>query len=65
MNVKKLLMAAALTGAWQLVIGTVLLLLIFLAPNGLVALLVRLDRRRVAAGPAALTANPNSTHAKG
>ncbi len=41
----KLFAAAALTGAWQLVIGTVLLLLIFLAPNGLVALLVRLDQR--------------------
>ena len=37
----KLFAAAALTGAWQLVIGTVLLVLIFLAPAGLVALLVR------------------------
>ncbi len=41
----KLFAAAALTGAWQLVIGTVLLVLIFLAPAGLVAWLVRLDRR--------------------
>ncbi|WP_332751063.1 branched-chain amino acid ABC transporter permease [Hydrogenophaga sp.] len=41
----KLFAASALTGAWQLVIGTVLLVLIFLAPAGLVAWLVRLDRR--------------------
>ena len=41
----KLFAASMLTGAWQLVIGTVLLLLIFLAPSGLVAWLVRLDRR--------------------
>ena len=41
----KLFAAAALTGAWQLVIGTVLLVLIFVAPAGLVAWLVRLDRR--------------------
>jgi ABC-type branched-subunit amino acid transport system permease subunit len=41
----KLFAASALTGAWQLVIGTVLLLLIFLAPAGLVAWLVRLDKR--------------------
>ena len=39
----KLFAASVLTGAWQLVIGTVLLLLIFLAPSGLVAWLVRLD----------------------
>ncbi len=42
----KLFAAAALTGAWQMVIGTVLLLLIFLAPAGLVAWLVRIDNRR-------------------
>lgn len=41
----KLFAAAALTGAWQLVIGTVLLILIFAAPAGLVAWLLRLDRR--------------------
>lgn len=41
----KLFAASVLTGAWQMVIGTVLLLLIFLAPAGLVAWLVRLDRR--------------------
>lgn len=41
----KLFAASALTGAWQLVIGTVLLVLIFLAPAGLVAWLVRLDKR--------------------
>lgn len=42
----KLFAASVLTGAWQLVIGTVLLVLIFLAPAGLVAWLVRFDRRR-------------------
>lgn len=41
----KLFAASALTGAWQLVIGIVLLVLIFAAPAGLVAWLVRLDRR--------------------
>lgn len=41
----KLFAAQALTGAWQLVIGTVLLVLIFVAPQGLVALLVRFDSR--------------------
>jgi ABC-type branched-subunit amino acid transport system permease subunit len=41
----KLFAASVLTGAWQMVIGAVLLLLIFLAPAGLVAWLVRLDRR--------------------
>lgn len=41
----KLFAASALTGAWQMVIGIVLLLLIFLAPAGLVAWLVRFDRR--------------------
>lgn len=41
----KLFAASALTGAWQMVIGAVLLLLIFLAPAGLVAWLVRMDRR--------------------
>lgn len=40
----KLFAASLLTGAWQLVIGVVLLLLIFLAPSGLVAWLARLDR---------------------
>lgn len=44
----KLFAASLLTGAWQLVIGTVLLALIFLAPTGLVAWLVRLDSRRAA-----------------
>ena len=42
----KLFAASVLTGAWQMVIGVVLLALIFLAPAGLVALLVRLDDRR-------------------
>jgi ABC-type branched-subunit amino acid transport system permease subunit len=41
----KLFAASVLTGAWQMVIGTVLLILIFVAPAGLVAWLVRLDRR--------------------
>lgn len=41
----KLFAAATLTGAWQLVIGTVLLILIFVAPDGLVAWLVRYDSR--------------------
>ena len=41
----KLFAAATLTGAWQLVIGTVLLILIFVAPAGLVALIARFDRR--------------------
>ncbi len=41
----KLYAAAALTGAWQMVIGTVLLILIFVAPAGLVGLLSRFDRR--------------------
>lgn len=41
----KLFAASLLTGAWQMVIGIVLLVLIFLAPAGLVAWLVRLDRR--------------------
>lgn len=40
----KLFAASLLTGAWQLVIGVVLLLLIFLAPSGLVAWLARFDR---------------------
>ena len=44
----KLFAAAVLTGAWQLVIGTVLLVLIFVAPAGLSALLTRIDQRRVA-----------------
>ena len=38
----KLFAAAALTGVWQLVIGVVLLILIFVAPSGLVAGLSRL-----------------------
>ena len=42
----KLFAAQALTGAWQLVMGTVLLILIFVAPSGLVALLVRFDSRK-------------------
>ena len=37
----KLFAAAALTGVWQLVIGVVLLVLIFVAPAGLVAWLAR------------------------
>ena len=41
----KLFAAQVLTGVWQLVIGTVLLVLIFVAPSGLVALLVRFDSR--------------------
>lgn len=40
----KLFAAATLTGAWQLVIGTVLLVLIFVAPAGLVGLLTRFGR---------------------
>lgn len=46
----KLFAASALTGAWQLTIGTVLLVLIFLAPAGLVAWLVRIDDRRLRRG---------------
>ncbi|MEC4722825.1 branched-chain amino acid ABC transporter permease [Noviherbaspirillum sp. CPCC 100848] len=46
----KLFAAAGLTGAWQMVIGTVLLILIFVAPAGLVAWLVRLDRRMAPKG---------------
>lgn len=42
----KLFAASALTGAWQMVIGTVLLVLIFVAPTGLVAWLLRFDRQR-------------------
>lgn len=53
----KLFAAAALTGAWQLVIGSVLLVLIFLAPAGLVAWLVKFDRRRAQRAPA-LEARP-------
>jgi ABC-type branched-subunit amino acid transport system permease subunit len=41
----KLFAASWLTGAWQLVIGVVLLGLIFVAPAGLVAGLIRLDRK--------------------
>lgn len=41
----KLWAAAELTGAWHMVIGSVLLVLIFVAPAGLVAWLVRYDRR--------------------
>ena len=41
----KLFAAAVLTGAWQMVIGAVLLVLIFVAPSGLSALLTRLDQR--------------------
>lgn len=41
----KLFAASLLTGAWQMVIGVVLLLLIFLAPAGLVAWLARFDAR--------------------
>jgi len=37
--------AAWLPSAWRMVIGTVLLILIFVAPAGIVASLVRLDRR--------------------
>lgn len=42
----KLFAAAAMTGAWQLVIGSVLLFLIFVAPNGLVAWLRKIDRKK-------------------
>lgn len=41
----KLVASAVVTGIWQLVIGVVLLVLIFAAPNGLSAFLVRLERR--------------------
>lgn len=41
----KLFAASVLTGTWQLVIGTVLLVLIFVAPAGLVGWLARLQRR--------------------
>lgn len=41
----KLFAASAMTGAWQLVIGTVLLFLIFVTPNGLVAWLRKFDRK--------------------
>jgi ABC-type branched-subunit amino acid transport system permease subunit len=39
----KMVSAATLTGAWQMVIGVVLLLLIFLAPTGIVAWLAQID----------------------
>jgi ABC-type branched-subunit amino acid transport system permease subunit len=42
----KLFAASALTGAWQMVIGTVLLVLIFAAPTGLVGWLLRFDRQK-------------------
>jgi ABC-type branched-subunit amino acid transport system permease subunit len=42
----KLFAAATLTGAWQLVIGSVLLVLIFVAPDGLVAWLIRFSARQ-------------------
>jgi ABC-type branched-subunit amino acid transport system permease subunit len=42
----KLWAAAELAGSWHLVIGTVLLVLIFVAPAGLVAWMMRLERRR-------------------
>lgn len=42
----KLFAASVLTGAWQMVIGAVLLVLIFVAPAGLVAWLLRIDRPR-------------------
>jgi ABC-type branched-subunit amino acid transport system permease subunit len=41
----KLVASAVMTGIWQLVIGVVLLILIFVAPNGLSAILVRFERR--------------------
>lgn len=41
----KLFAASLLTGAWQMVIGVVLLVLIFLAPAGLIAWLARFERR--------------------
>jgi ABC-type branched-subunit amino acid transport system permease subunit len=41
----KLFAAQLLTGAWQMVIGVVLLALIFLAPAGLVAALARFETR--------------------
>jgi ABC-type branched-subunit amino acid transport system permease subunit len=46
----KLFAAQWLVGAWQLVIGTVLLVLIFAAPQGLIAGLQRLGRRPVERG---------------
>ena len=48
----KLFAAAALTGIWQLVIGVVLLVLIFVAPAGLVALLTKSGDRKSAPPPA-------------
>ncbi len=45
----KLYAAAALTGIWQMVMGVVLLVLIFLAPSGLVALLARANAGRAKA----------------
>jgi ABC-type branched-subunit amino acid transport system permease subunit len=42
----KLSAASILPGTWQMVIGTVLLVLIFVAPTGLVAWLVRIDSNR-------------------
>ena len=46
----KLYAAAALTGIWQMVMGVVLLVLIFLAPSGLVALLARRRVRKPQGG---------------
>ena len=46
----KLYAAAALTGIWQMVMGVVLLVLIFLAPSGLVALLARRGVRKPQGG---------------
>jgi len=45
----KLYAAALLTGAWQLALGVVLILIIFLAPEGLVGILARF--RKQAATP--------------
>ena len=41
----KLFAASLLTGAWQMVIGVVLLILIFVAPMGLSAWMTKLDKR--------------------
>jgi hypothetical protein len=41
----KLFAAAAMTGAWPLVSGTVLLFLIYGAPNGLLAWVRKFDRK--------------------
>jgi branched-chain amino acid transport system permease protein len=42
----RLYAAAYVTGAWQLVLGTALIVIIFAAPSGLVGLVTRFGRGR-------------------